>query len=272
MQHERRDTVKIGVLMKQVPDTETKIQIKGDASGIVEDGIKWVMNPYDEYAVEEALKIKEKLGGTVSIICLGPQRSVEAIRTALAMGADDGFLVNDPALEGSDNYSTAKAVAKILAKEQYELILCGKQAIDDDSAQVPQMAAELLGIPQAMVIEKLEISDDGKKATCWRRIEGGAKEVLEVNLPAVIAAEKGLNEPRYASLPGIMKAKKKPLQEMNLSAIELGADDVGAAGSKVKIQKYSLPPEKEPGKIIPGEPEDAARELVKLLREQAKVI
>ena len=264
--------MKIGVMMKQVPDTETKIKIKDDASGIVEDGIKWVMNPYDEYAVEEALKIKEKTSGTVSIVCFGPKRSVEAIRTGLAMGADNGFLIDDPALEGSDTSATAKAVAKVMQKEQFELILCGKQAVDDDCAQLPQAVAELLGLPQAMVIEKIELSDDGKKAVCYRRIEGGAKEVLELNLPAVIAAEKGLNEPRYASLPGIMKAKSKPLQEMNLAALEMSAEEVGVAGAKVKIQKFSLPPEKEPGKIVPGEPEDAAKELARLLREEAKVI
>jgi electron transfer flavoprotein beta subunit len=264
--------VKIGVLMKQVPDTETKIRIKDDASGIVTEGIKWVMNPYDEYAVEEALRIKEKKGGTVSIICLGPKRSVEAIRTGLAMGADNGFLIDDPALEGSDSYVTARALAKVLEPEKFDLILCGKQAVDDDSAQVAQAVAEFLGVPQAIVIEKLEISEDGKKAICYRRIEGGAKEVLEVDLPAVIAAEKGLNEPRYASLPGIMKAKSKPMKEVNLSGLEMKAEEVGAAGSRVKIQKFSLPPDKEPGKVIPGEPDEAARELTRLLREEAKVI
>lgn len=265
--------MKIGVLMKQVPDTETKIRIKDDASGIVTDGIKWVMNPYDEYAVEEALRIKEKkAGSTVVIISMGPKRSVETIRTGLAMGADSGILIDDPAFEGADCYATAKTLAKVLEPEKFDLLLCGKQAIDDDSAQVPQTVAELLGIPQAMVIEKLIISDDGKKATCYRRVEGGAKEVLEIELPAIIAAEKGLNEPRYASLPGIMKAKSKPLKEVNLAALGLKAEEVGAKGAKLKVKKYSLPADKAPGKIIPGEPEDAARALVKMLREEAKVV
>ncbi|UCD84366.1 MAG: electron transfer flavoprotein subunit beta/FixA family protein, partial [Deltaproteobacteria bacterium] len=241
---------------------------------IVEEGIKWVMNPYDEFAVEEALQLKEKFKGdsTVTIVSLGPQRAIEAIRTALAMGADKGVHIDDPALAGSDSFTVAKALAAALKDIPYDIILCGKQAVDDDCAQVPQSLAELLDLPQAMVVEKLEVADDGKKATAYRRIEGGAKEVLELTLPAVIAAEKGLNEPRYASLPGIMKAKSKEVKNLDLAALGMSAGDVGVEGSKGKILKYMLPPEKQPGKKIEGEPEETAKELVKLLREEAKII
>jgi electron transfer flavoprotein beta subunit len=266
--------VNIVVCLKQVPDTETKIKITPEADGIVEEGIKWVMNPYDEYAVEEALKLKERFKGesTVTIVSIGPKRALEAIRTALAMGADKAVHVDDPALTGSDSYTTAKALAAALKEVPYDIILFGKQAVDDDCAQVAQSLAELLDLPQAMVIEKLEVADDGKKATAYRRIEGGAKEMLEVPLPAIIAAEKGLNEPRYASLPGIMKAKSKEVKNLDLAALGLSASEVGAEGAKVKILKYSLPPEKQPGKKLEGEPEETAKELVKLLREEAKAI
>lgn len=262
------------VCMKQVPDTEAKIKPTPEGDGIVEEGIKWVMNPYDEYAVEEALRLKEKFKGesTVTIVSIGPKRVLEAIRTALAMGVDKGAHIDDPALTGSDSYNTAKVLAAALKDIPYDIILFGKQAVDDDCAQVPQGLAEFLDLPQAMVIEKLEVADDGKKATAYRRIEGGAKEVLEISLPAIIAAEKGLNEPRYASLPGIMKAKSKEVKNLDLAALGLSASEVGAEGAKVKILKYSLPPEKQPGKKIEGEPEETAKELVKLLREEAKIV
>ncbi len=266
--------VNIIVCMKQVPDTEAKIKPTPEGDGIVEEGIKWVMNPYDEYAVEEALRLKEKFKGesTVTIVSIGPKRALEAIRTALAMGADKSIHIDDPALTGSDSYNTAKVLAAALKDIPYDIILFGKQAVDDDCAQVPQGLAEFLDIPQAMVVEKLEVADDGKKATAYRRIEGGAKEVLEISLPAIIAAEKGLNEPRYASLPGIMKAKSKEVKNLDLAALGLSAGEVGAEGAKVKILKYSLPPEKQPGKKIEGEPEETAKELVKLLREEAKIV
>ncbi|MFC1889280.1 electron transfer flavoprotein subunit beta/FixA family protein [Thermodesulfobacteriota bacterium] len=260
------------VCMKQVPDTEAKIKILPDGAGIDAEGVKFVMNPYDEFAVEEALLIKEKFGGEVVIVCLGPDRSTEAIRTALAMGADRGVHLNDAAFEGSDSYVTAKLLAKAIGEMEYDIILAGKQAVDNDNAQVYAALAELLDIPHASVVTKLEIAEDGKSAVANREIEGGAKEVIEIQLPAVIAAQKGLNEPRYASLPGIMKAKRKEIKVLDLAAVGLDAGQVGADGSKVKMSGFSLPPEREAGKVIEGEPEEQAAELVKLLREEAKAI
>jgi electron transfer flavoprotein beta subunit len=257
--------------MKQVPDTETLIKIKPDGSGIVTDDIKYVMNPYCEFAVEEALRIKEKFGGVAILVTMGGARAVEALRTGLAMGADRSIHLNDPAFEGADGYATAKALGEIIKKESFDLILCGKQAVDDDMAQVGPALAEILNLPHATLITKLELLPDKKKAKVEREVDGG-REVLEVNLPAVFTCQKGLNEPRYASLPGIMKAKKKEVKPINLASLGLPADQVGAAGSKTKILKYIPPPSRPPGKIVSGEILDAAKTLVKLLREEAKVI
>jgi electron transfer flavoprotein beta subunit len=179
--------------------------------------------------------------------------------------------LNDPAFEGADGFATAKALAEVIKKEPYDLILCGKQAVDDDMAQVGPALAELLNLPHVTLITKLEISADKKKAKVDREIEGG-KEVIEVSLPAVFTCQKGLNEPRYASLPGIMKAKKKEVKPINLAALGQPADQVGAAGAKTKILRYVPPPSRPPGKVVSGEIAEAAQKLVKLLREEAKVI
>ncbi|MBW2221280.1 MAG: electron transfer flavoprotein subunit beta/FixA family protein [Deltaproteobacteria bacterium] len=260
------------VCMKQVPDTEAQIRVKPDGSGIVDSDIKFVMNPYDEYGVEEALLLKEKFGGTVTIVCLGPERAVEAIRTGLAMGVDKAVHLDDPAFEGGDAFSTAKALAAAIKGMEYDLIFCGKQAIDDDLAQVGPALAEMLGIPQIVVVTKVEVSEDGKKAKVNRQIIGG-EEIIEVPLPAVLTAQKGLNEPRYASLPGIMKAKKKEIKSVKIADLGLDPNAVGKAGAKTQILKMYSPPQRESGKIIEGETaEETASKLAKLLREEAKVI
>lgn len=259
------------VCLKQAPDTETKIKIKEGEKKIDEEGVNFVVNPYDEYAIEEALKIKEKYGGEVTIICLGPKRAEQSIRTGLAMGVDKAIHLIDPAFEGGDSLTVAKALAKAIKDLEYDLILCGKQAVDDDCAQVGTALAELLGLPQVNVVTKLELSDDQKRATGHREIEG-ATEVVETPLPAVISCQKGLNEPRYPSLPGIMKAKKKELKPIDLATLGLEASEVGEAGSKTRIIEMFLPPERKAGKIIEGEVPEASKELVKLLHEEAKVV
>lgn len=258
--------MKIGVLLKQVPDTETKIRIKADASGIETDGIKYIVNPYDEYAVEEALKTKEKSGpGEVVIVSLGAARCVESIRTALAMGADRGIHIDEGGIP-MDSFLTARILANALKAENFDLILCGKQAIDDDAAQVTQMLAEFLNLPQVMLVEKMDLRDDKKGAVIHRRIGGGSKEVYALDFPAVFGCEKGLNTPRYASLPGIMKSKTKPLTVLKAS------DLMGDAKPRTTNINFRLPPERKEGKILQGEPEQMAKELVRLLREEAKVI
>lgn len=258
--------MKIAVLVKQVPDTETKIRIKADASGVESDGTKYIISPYDEFAIEEAIKTKEKAGaGEIIVVSLGPVRCVEAIRTALAMGADRGIHIDDAGIP-MDSFVTAKVLANALKNENPSVIFCGKQAIDDDAAQVPQMVAEFLNVPQVMIAEKFELNAAKNGATIQRRVGGGAKEVYDVVFPVLVGAEKGLNTPRYASLPGIMKAKTKPLATVK------AADLVGEAKPKTTNVNFRLPPERKAGKVLQGEPEQMAKELVKLLREEAKVI
>jgi len=260
------------VCMKQVPDSEAQIRVEPDGLGIITGGIKFVMNPYDEYGVEEALKVKEKFGGTVTIVCVGPARAVEAIRTGLAMGVDKAVHLDDPAFEGGDAFSTAKALATAIKGMEYDLIFCGKQAIDDDLSTVGSALAEMLAIPQISVVTKVEFSEDGKKAKVNRQIVGG-EEIIEVSLPAILTAQKGLNEPRYASLPGIMKAKKKEIKSIKVADLGLDPGSVGEAGAKTRILKMSSPSRREAGRMIEGEKaEETAPKLAKLLREEAKVI
>jgi electron transfer flavoprotein beta subunit len=263
--------VEIVVLLKQVPDTETTIQIGGNGTTIKTDDVKWVINPYDEYAVEEALRIKESQGGgKVTILTVGQDRAVESIRTALAMGADEGVLIDDSAIEGSDGLGIARVLAAALKEIPHDIIVAGMRAVDDDGYLVPAAVAEFLGIPQVSMVIKQEIADD--KIRCERTVEGGTV-VIEAELPALFTTQKGINEPRYASLPGIMKAKKKKLENKTLADIGLDAKDVGQAGAKCSVTQLSFPPERAPGKIVDGETaEEKAVELVRLLREEAKVI
>lgn len=254
----------IYVCIKQVPDTETKIKLNSDSTGIDTTGIKWIMSPYDEFAVEEALRLREKnAGSTVTVLSAGPARVVEAIRTALAMGADHGIHVEIP--ETADSNMSAKALAGALKKEaKVDIVFTGKEAIDDGAAQVSQLAAEYFGIPCVTVVLGVEY---GASLKCKREIEGGAFEMVETPLPAWIAAQKGMNEPRYASLPNIMKAKKKEVKALK-------AADVGVADSdqKIRFKNFELPPPKQAGKKIAGEPAAQAKELVRLLHEEAKVV
>lgn len=250
--------------IKQVPDTEAQIRVKADGSGIDEAGIKWVMNAYDEYGVEEALRLKEKNGGEVTVVSLGPARVMETLRTALAMGADKGIHISDPALEGADAYVTASALAAAIKQTPYDIIFCGQRAIDDDAGQVGSILAELLDIPQITVVTKLDV--DGAVAKAIRPIEG-AQLLIQAALPCLITTQKGLNEPRYASLPGIMKAKKKPVDVKDAASLGVALD------KKLHVLRFVPPPARAAGKIIGGDdPAAKAASLAKLLREEAKVI
>lgn len=260
------------VCLKQVPDTETQIKVGSDGKSIVTDDIKWVMNPYDEHGVEEALRLKEKFGGEVTVVGLGPKRVTESIRTALAMGADKGMLISDEALEGSDSLAVAKALAAAIKELDYDLIFSGQRGVDEDMGVVGANIAELLDIPQLSVIDKVEVAEDGKSVKVNRPIEGSTL-VIESPLPALITTQKGLNEPRYASLPGIMKAKKKPFDEKTLSDLGLDAAEFGEGARKVKILEITPPPAREAGKIVEGEtPQEKAAGLAKLLHDEARVI
>jgi electron transfer flavoprotein beta subunit len=265
--------VKIVVLTKSVPDTESKIKIAADGMSIDPQGVKFVMNPYDEFAVEEGLRIKERLKDdtTVVVVSMGPDRVVDVLRTALAMGADDAIHVSDPAFEGGDAQANARVLAEVLRTLSPDLVLGGKQGIDYDVAQTCPAIAEYLAMPQALVVTELTLSDDKKSAAARRRVEGG-DEIVELTLPALVTCEKGLNDPRYASLPGIMKAKKKEIKKVALGDLPLKAEQVGAAGSHTKTVRYHNLPERPAVKMITGDAATQAKELVRLLREEAKVI
>jgi electron transfer flavoprotein beta subunit len=258
--------MKVFVCIKQVPDTETKIKIRGDGNGIDTAGVKWVMNPYDEFAVEEAIKMREAGKATqVIAVSLGPKARVnETLRTALAMGADEAIVID--AGDDLDSYTTAKALAAaIRAEGEFKMILTGKQAIDDNQSAVSQMLAEFLNIPHATVVSKIEYADS--QVTCEREVEGGTREVVQLTLPAVVGANKGLNAPRYASLPGIMKAKKKTIKEIAINTLDTGDGDV-----RSQFVGFQLPPDKPAVKMIAGDAASASAQLAKLLREEAKVI
>jgi len=260
--------VEIVVLLKQVPATESLVKIADDGVSIKTDDIKFVMNPYDEIAVEEALRIKEAQEGKVTIISVGTDKTVEAIRTALAMGADEGILINDPDAQGCDALGTARILAAVLKDIPYDLIIAGQRAVDDDNYQVGAAVAEFLGIPGISMVIKEEIADG--KIKCHRSIDGGTA-VLEAPLPALFTTQRGLNEPRYASLPGIMKAKKKPLDTKTLADIGLDSGKLGESVTVIKAMQF--PPEREGGRIVEGETaQEKAVELAKLLHEEAKVI
>ncbi len=260
--------MKIAVLVKQTPDSETRINLPGPVPELDDSGFSRVLNPYDAFAVEEAVQIKERLGeGTEAVaITVGPERVMETIKKdCLAVGCDRAIRVDDPALAKAEPLAVARVLAKVLERDQYDLILCGKQAIDDDSAQVGVMVAELLNLPHAAVVTALELGDGTFTATC--EIEGG-QQVVTGPLPAVITCQKGLNEPRLPSLPNIMKANMKPVEVLSLA--DLGME---APAPTVTVTSYSPPPARGECKIIENDdPAEAARELVRLLREEAKVI
>jgi electron transfer flavoprotein beta subunit len=255
----------IYVCIKQVPDTETKIKLNADNTGIDTAGIKWILSPYDEFAVEEALRLREKNpGSTVTVVSAGPARVVDALRTALAMGADNAIHVDAP--ESADNFRSAKALAGALKKEpKVDIVFTGKEAIDDGSAQVSQLVAEFAGMPYVTVVLNAEYGATSVK--CKREVEGGAFEIVTTPLPALIAAQKGMNEPRYASLPNIMKAKKKEVKVHKEA--DLGITD---GDQKIRYKNFQLPPPKQAGKKLAGDPATQAKELARLLHEEAKVI
>lgn len=261
----------IMVCMKQVPDTAIAIKLDAEQKSIDRSEITYVVNPFDEYAIEAGLQLKEKYGGEVTLVTMGPDRADEALRTGLAMGADKGVHISDPALEGSDTLVTAKVLAAAIKGLPYDIVLCGKVATDDNSGQVGPALAELLGIPHISGATTLEVDDDAKKATATREVEGGFMR-MEVPIPAVITAEKDLNAPRYPSLPGIMKAKTKPVDKKDVASLGMDPASVGLAGSKLQPMGMSLPPEREAGRIIEGEAEEAAKELARLLRAEVKIL
>lgn len=260
----------IFVCIKQVPDTETKIQPNSDKSFVETGSIKWIMNPYDEFAVEQALLLKtQESGSTVTVVRVGGVKSSEVLRTAMAMGADEAILVE--ANDLLDSYTTAKALKGAIEKsgKTPDVIFTGKQAIDSDCLQVPGILAHMLNLPSVSTI--IECKSQGDSFSVRREIERGATELYELKTPCLLSCNKGLNTPRYASLPGIMKAKKKPMQTYSLSDVGVSDND-----QKIKYSDFSLPPEKPSGKkfdaMEEGKEQEIVKEVVNLLRTEAKVI
>ena len=255
----------IYVLVKRTFDTEEKIVVSNGK--IQEDGAEFIINPYDEYAIEEAIQKRDAFGGKVTVITIGGEDAEKQLRTALAMGADEAVLINtEDDLDELDQYSSAYILAEYLKDKEADLILAGNVAIDGGSGQVGPRLADLLGIKYVTTITSLEI--EGTTAKIVRDIEGDS-EVLETSLPLLVTAQQGLNEPRYPSLPGIMKAKKKPLEELELDDLDIDEDDVEL---KVETVEIYLPPQKAAGRVLEGDLSAQVKELVSLLHNEAKVI
>jgi electron transfer flavoprotein beta subunit len=259
--------MKIVVCVKQVPDTETRIRIAPEGNAIVETDVSWIVSPYDEFAIEEALRIREKKGGEVVLVTAGPERAQSALRTGLAMGADSAVHVKDPLVDATDTLGTGRALAAaIKGLAPFDLVLTGQQGVGGDHSQVPGLLAELLDLPQVTVAVKIEVEDG--KAVVEREIEG-AHETWETSLPAVVSAQKGLNEPRYASLKGIMAAKKKTIDVKDAAALGL---DAAALAPRTRVTALELPPSRAAVKMIEGDVDTQVKELLRLLHEEAKVI
>ena len=256
--------MKIAVCVKAVPDTETKIAIAADKTNIDRNGVRFITSPYDEFAVEEALRIKEKQGGETVVISLGGDEATDVLRDTLARGVDTAIHLKDAEFEGLDPLGTAKALAAALKEGGYDLILCGQQGVGGDNNQVPAILAELLDLPQATVVVKLEV--EGGKFKAEREIEG-AHESVEGSLPAVISAQKGLNEPRYPSIKGVMAARRKEITVKDAAAL-----GVKGQPRKVVLKELMLPPERPSGKKIEGDADTQAKTLVQLLRSEARII
>lgn len=279
----------ICVIMKQTFDTEEKIALQNGA--VAEDGVKWIINPYDEYAVEEAIRLKEQQGGSVVVLSVGPERAAESLRTALAMGADEAVLIADERI-GSDERSVSIVLAAFVRLGSYDIVLGGNYSIDSGGGQVAVRLAQLLDMPHVSSITSLTIGGSTGKGdgggsggigkgdrdgsggngdgtvTVLRDAEGDA-ETIEVKLPALFTAQQGLNEPRYPTLPGIMKAKKKPLRRLALEDLGgLSEGDIAAATERLSL---ALPPARQAGRTLAGTPAEQATELVRLLRDEAKV-
>ncbi len=259
--------MKIVVCLKQVPDTETRVRIGPDGRSLAETEVNWVVSPFDEFAIEEALRLKEAHGGEVVLVSLGPDRVLSALRSGLAMGADSAVHLKDPLFEATDTLGTARALAAAVEDlAPFDLVLTGHQGVGGDHGQVPGLLAELLDLPQVTVAIKIAVA--GASATVEREVEG-ARETWETSLPAVISAQKGLNEPRYASLKGIMAAKKKSIAVKDAAALGL---DAAVLRPKAQVMALELPPARAAVRMIEGDPDAQVKELLRLLHEEAKVI
>ncbi len=263
--------MKIIVCIKQVLDTAAAVQVQDGK--IVSPGSPLIMNPYDEFAVEEAVRIKGSLPDSeITVFSLGPESVKEALKRALAMGADNAIHISDPLFEGLDNSFIAKILAQAIQKQSFDLVLCGRQAVDDDMAQVGPALAVLLGIPFVTIVTKIEFTENFQSADITRQIEGGSEIRKNKSLPFLITCQKGLNEPRLPSLKGIMAAKKKEIQNLSAADLELDENFLNPLNNKLQEVKLSLPPERKKGIILEGTDEEMAKQLATIIREEEKII
>jgi electron transfer flavoprotein beta subunit len=256
--------MKILVCLKQVPHSDARLDIAGDGKWIQEGNIKFEINSYDTYALEEALRLKDSAQAEVVVVSVGPDRVTQALRTALGMGADRAVHVNDPAVEGSDALGIAKILAAVVKQESPDLVFAGFMSDDGNFAAVPPMVAQLAGLPSTTAAMSVSIADGS--VTVERELEGGALEVVQLPMPCLVAVQSGLNQVRYASLKGIMAAKKKPVDTKTAADLGVG-DAVGAGAAKIEIEKVYLPPKGDGAELIEGSPAEVAQKLVGKIKE-----
>lgn len=259
------------VCLKEVPDTETHFRLSSDQKRVETENLVFKMNPFDECGIEEALKLKEKWGGEVTLLTLGPESAKQTLRKGLAMGADRAIHLNDPAFLGSDPLVTARAFANILKPLESDIIFTGVQSEDGLNMQTGILLAEFLGFSHASILVKLTILE-AKKAQATRELEGGMLEDIEFELPAVITLQTGINIPRYPTLPGIMKARTKEIKNISVQDTGLTIPQVGDAGSAIRIIKLMHPDTGKKAEIISGDEVQAAKILVHKLKTEAKVL
>ena len=260
----------IVVCIKRVPET-TDADIFIDKSGkdIDKSGLVFDLNEWDSYAVEEAILLKEKLGGTVTVLSAGGEDSNESLRKCLAMGADEAFRLTDPAFAGADGFATARVLAEAIRKRPFDLILTGTQAEDDGYGQVGVAMAEMLGVPHVSIVNRIEVQE--KKIKAHRELEGGLEEVVEVDLPALLTIQTGINEPRYVSIMGIRKVTKKEIKTFGASDLNLKPEEVGLSGSDIQLEKVFLPSVGEGAEMLEGKPEEIALKFFGILKDKGGV-
>ena len=262
--------MEILVCVKRVPDTaENEIEVKSDGTDIERDDLVYSVNEWDNYAVEEAIQIRDNVGGSVTVITVGDEESEEVLRREMAMGADKGILLSDDAFEGSDGKGLGGILKAEIEKGNYDLILTGAQA-DDGAGQVGGMLAAMLDLPYASLVNSIEVIDD-KKMKVGREIEGGNQEMNEIDLPCVLSIQTGINEPRYVGIRGIRKVASLEIPVHGASDIGISPDSVGEAGAKVKRLDYFMPELGEGAEILEGSMEEIAEKLVELLKAKGGI-
>jgi len=261
--------VKIVACIKQVPEI-SEVMIDSKTHTLIREGVPSIVNPFDENAVEEGLRIKEKYSGELIVITMGPPQAEEALRKCLAMGADEAILISDKTFAGSDTLATAYTLSLVIKQLKPDLIVCGKQAIDGDTAQVGPELAEQLGIPQITYVKKVEIPEDENKIILHRETDDGY-EIIQCKLPVLITVLKILNEPRYPSISGILTAKKKEVRVMKVGDLKANSTMLGADGSPTQVINIFTPQPHQKGKLVKLEPEDASKEILNFL-QQEKII